>query len=61
MDFIVINSHEKGSLQNDKYYQNSQDHALSQDHVTGWPKLAIVNFLGVLFFKEDHNILRLEP
>ena len=34
---------------------------LSQDHETGCPKLTIFKFLGVLFFKEDHNILRLQP
>ena len=34
---------------------------LSQDLETGCPKLAIVKFLGVLFFKVDHNILILQP
>ena len=33
---------------------------LSQDLETGCQKLAIVNFLGILFFKEDPNILRLQ-
>ena len=32
---------------------------LSQDIEIGCPKLAIVTFLGVLFFKGVHNILRL--
>ena len=34
---------------------------LSQDFETGWPKLAIVIFLGVQIFKGDHNILRFQP
>ena len=29
-----------------------------QDLETGWPKLPILKFLGILFFKGDHNILR---
>ena len=36
-------------------------HDLSQDFETGWTKLAIVKFLGKLFFKEEQNILRLQP
>ena len=36
----------------------SKDHDPSQDFETGCPKLAIVKLFGVLFFKEDHNILR---
>ena len=32
---------------------------LNQDLRTGCPKLAIIKYLGVLFFKIDHNILRL--
>ena len=32
---------------------------LSQDLETGCPKLAVANFFGILFFKGDHNILRL--
>ena len=31
---------------------------LSQDLETECPKLLLVNFLGVLSFKGDHNILR---
>ena len=34
---------------------------LSQDLRTGCPKLPIVKCWGALFFKEDHNILRLQP
>ena len=32
----------------------------SQDLKTGCPILTIVNFLGVLFFKENHNVLLLQ-
>ena len=34
---------------------------LSQDLETWYQNLAIVKCLGVLFFKVDHNILRLQP
>ena len=34
---------------------------LSQDLETGCLKLAVVKFLGVQIFKEDHNILRFQP
>ena len=34
---------------------------LSQDLETGCPKLAIVKFLGVQIFKEDHNVFRFKP
>ena len=34
---------------------------LSQDLETGCLKLAIVKFWGILFFKGDHNNLRLQP
>ena len=34
----------------------------SQDLETGCPKLAIIKFwAGILFFKGEHNILRLKP
>ena len=33
----------------------------SQDLETGCPKLEIIKYLGILFFKGDHNILRLQP
>ena len=33
---------------------------LSHDLEPGCPKLAVVNFLGVLFFKGDHNTLRIQ-
>ena len=39
----------------------SVDQSLSQDLETGCPKLAILKFWGVLFFKGFHNILRLKP
>ena len=31
----------------------------SQDLETGCPKLAIVKVVGILYFKGDHNILRI--
>ena len=34
---------------------------LSQDLETGCLKLAVVNFLGVQFFKGNHNILIFQP
>ena len=34
---------------------------LSQDLETGCLKLAVVKFLGVQFFKGDHNILIFQP
>ena len=34
---------------------------LSQDLETGCLKLAVVKFLGVQIFKEDHNILIFQP
>ena len=37
------------------------DLGLSQDLETGCPKLIIVKFWGVLFFKGGHNVLRLPP
>ena len=37
------------------------DSILTKDLESGCPKLKIVKFLGVLFFKEDHKILRLQP
>ena len=33
---------------------------ISQHLETGCPKLAIVKFLGIIIFKEDHNILRFQ-
>ena len=36
---------------------NTWGHGLSQDLETGCPKLTIVKFLGVLFFKGGHAIL----
>ena len=35
-----------------------QHRGVSHDLETGCPQLAIVNFMGVLFFKGDHSILR---
>ena len=40
---------------------NTQHHGPSQDLETGCPKLPIVKFWGILFFKGDHNILKLQP
>ena len=37
------------------------DQCLSQDLETGCLKLAVVKFLGVQTFKEDHNILIVQP
>ena len=38
------------------------NHGLNQDLETRWPKLAINdNYLGILFFKGENNILRLQP
>ena len=34
---------------------------LSQNLETGYPKLAIVKYLGVLLFNGDYNLLRLQP
>ena len=34
-------------------------HGLSQDLETGCPKLAIISIFGILFFKGEHNLLRL--
>ena len=34
------------------------EQGLSQDLETGCLKLAIVNFMGVQMFKDDHNIVR---
>ena len=39
----------------------SEAQGLSQHLQTGYPNLAITNFLGILFFKGNHNILRLQP
>ena len=37
------------------------EQGLSRNLETGCPKLTIINFLGILIFKGDHNILRLQP
>ena len=34
---------------------------LSQDLDSGCPKLAIIEFLGILFFNGNHNKLGLQP
>ena len=39
----------------------TEPQSLSQDVETGHQKLAIIQFLGVLLFKGEHNILRLQP
>ena len=36
-------------------------YGLNQNFETGCPKLKIVKSLGVLLFKGDHSILRLQP
>ena len=48
----------------EKLVQPGDNHyrqGLSQDLETGCPELAILTFLGVQFFKGDHNIHRLNP
>ena len=37
------------------------DTGFSQDLETGFPKLAIVKFGNILFYKGKHNTLRLQP
>ena len=39
---------------------NAYTQYLRQDLETGYPKLAIVKFWDILFFKEGPNILRLQ-
>ena len=52
--------HLHGSQQLNKNVHN-QVNGISQDLETGGPNLAIVKFWGILFFKGEHNILRLQP
>ena len=39
---------------------NMTRQCLSQDLEIGWPKLVFAEYFGVLFFKGDHNIFRLQ-
>ena len=60
MRHSIVN-HTSGCFLISEFMLMSVVQGLSQDLETGCPKLAVIKFWGVQFFKGDNNILRFQP